>query len=50
MGHGYELDVERSERESAAERHDVHRDLGRAGLAFQLGLQQRGGKRRGIDR
>ena len=50
MGHGYELDIEWSERESAPERHDVHRDLGRTGLAFQLGLQQRGGKRCGIDR
>jgi hypothetical protein len=50
MGHGYELDVERSEREPAAERHDVHLDLGRTRLALPLGLQQRGGKRRSIDR
>src|ERR1700751_440109 len=50
MGHGYELDIEWSERESAAERDDVHRDLGRTRLALQLGLQQRGGKRCGVDR
>src|SRR5262249_57290950 len=49
-GLGYELGFEWSEREPPAERHDVPRDLGRAGLAFQLGLQQRGGKWRGIDR
>src|SRR5262249_2524160 len=50
MGHGYELYIERTERESTAERHDVHWDLGRTWLAFPLGLQQRGGKRRGVDR
>ena len=46
----HELDVERAEREAAAERHDVDRDLRRARLALPLGLEQRGGERRGIDR
>ena len=32
-----ELDVERPEREAAAERHDLHRDFGRARLAQALG-------------
>ena len=50
MGHGNELDIERPEREAAAERHDVHRDFRRARLALALGLQQRGGERRGVDR
>src|SRR5262245_65135251 len=49
MGHGYEFYVEWTERESTPERHDVHRDLGRTWLAFPLGLQQRSGKRRGVD-
>ena len=36
--------------EAAAERHHVHRDLRRTRLALALGLEQRGGERRRIDR
>ena len=50
MGHGHELDVERPERETAAERHDVHRDLRRVALALALGFEQGGGERRRVDR
>src|SRR5436309_3231806 len=49
MRHGDELDVERTEAEPAAERHDVHRDVGRARLAFPLRLQQRRGKLRRVE-
>ena len=39
-----------TEREAAAERHDGDRNLRRARLAQPLGLEQRGGERRGVDR
>src|SRR5215831_2669227 len=50
MRHRYQLDIERPEREAAAERHDGDRDRGRPRLALLLGLEQRGGERRRVDR
>ena len=50
MGDRDQLDVERPEREAAAERHDLDRDFRRARLARALGLEQRGGERRRVDR
>ena len=45
-----QLDRERVERQPAAERHDIDRDFGRAGLGQAAGLEQRGRERRGVER
>ena len=50
MGHRHELDVERAEREAAAERHDIDRNFRSAALALPLGFEQRGRERRRVDR
>ena len=50
MRHGDEFDLERPERETPAERHDIDGDDGSARLALALGLQQRRGERRRVDR
>ena len=46
----HELDVERPDVEARAERHLLDRDLRRARLACELGLEQRRGERRRVDR
>src|SRR5437868_3689251 len=50
VSHRDQLYIERSERKSAAEGHDVQRNVGRARLALPLGFYQCRGKRRGINR
>ncbi len=50
MGDVDEFDVERTERQAPAERHDIDRDLRRAGLGQAPRLEQRRGKRRGVKR
>ncbi len=45
-----EFDRERAERQMPAKRHDVDRNLRRAGLGQPLGLEQGGRERRGVER
>ena len=50
MRHRDEFDVERPDGDAAADRHDVDRNSRRTRLAGALGLEQRRGERRRIDR
>jgi hypothetical protein len=45
-----ELDIERAEIDAATRRHHRDRDFRRIALGLQLGLEQRRGKLRGVDR
>ena len=48
--HRDKLDIERPDIEAAAERHDLDRHIDAERLAEALGLEQRGGERRRVDR
>jgi hypothetical protein len=50
MGDVDEFNGEGTERQPAAHRHDLDRDLRRAGFGQALGLEQRSRERRGIER
>ena len=50
MRHRHVFDIERAERETAAERHDIDRNFRNAALAQPLGFEQRGSEWRRVDR